>query len=310
MLLAFVNRALSLLLVAGATLCLLFVVFSGAVSNFPFNEFYWLQADTSTIKNAGGDVTRWTFWGTCHPTSYDSSKNGNCSSTGPDEPLSPLDNFGNSTSLPRDFVTNRDTYYYLSRFAFPLLLIALIFSGVSFICHIFGPCWTSMRRITSFFVTLAMLFVLAGSACQTAVSALAKQKFSDSGISAKLGPTMMGLSWAAVACLLIVFFLTCWGALRGAYIIHRNTIANQRAQELNQQQQMQQVPDDDLESLSPNGAQQSQLNSPLSAEQSQKVVSGSEAGNEFTQGALPSNEGGIRFFKIKRNRRNTDEESL
>ncbi len=310
MFLAFINKALSFLLVAGATLCLLFVVFSGSVSNFPFDEFYWLQVDTSTIHDAGSDVTRWTFWGLCHPTAYESSKNGNCTSQGPDLPLSPLDNFGNSTSLPQDFVVNRDTYYYLSRFAFPFLLVALIFSGVSFICYIFSPCWKSMRRVTTFFVTFAMIFVLAGSACQTAVSVLAKQKFSDSGRSAKIGPSMMGLCWAAVACLLIVFFLTCCGAVRKAYVIHRDTIANQMAMELNQQQQMQPGPEDDLESLPQTAAQQSQINVPLSAEQSQKVVSASDTGNEFTQGALPSNEGGIRFFKIKRNRRNTDEESL
>lgn len=310
MLLGIINRILCLALLAGSTLCLLFVVFSGSVTNFPFNEFYWLQADTSSIKAADGDITRWTFWGLCHPESYDASKNGKCPSLGPDEPLSPYDNFGNSTNLPTDFVKSRDTYYYLSRFAFPLLLIALIFSGVSFITHIMGPCWASMRHVTTFFISLGMFFVLAGAACQTAVVVLAKQKFSDANLKSKIGPSMMGMTWAAVACLLICFLLSCLRGMHKAYVIHRDFIATQKAEEMNQQeqlqQQQQQQPMTEMEPI-PVAGSQSQLNAPLSTDGA-KRVSTDNAGTDY-QGALPSNEGGIRFFKIKRNHKPTDEES-
>ncbi|VEU21016.1 DEKNAAC101986 [Brettanomyces naardenensis] len=302
-----VSRILSVILLAGATLCLIFIVLSGSINSFPFDEFYWVQADTSKIPAAGGDVTRWTYWGICHPDAYDASNNGNCSSLGPDKPLSPYDNFGNSTSLPQDFVENRDTYYYLSRFSFPLLLIALFFSGISFLAQLIVPCWGSMRHVTVLFVTIGLILVLAGAATETAVSVLTKQKFKDAGYSAKLGSSMMGLLWASVACLLIVFFLTCCNSLRRAYITHRDLAANEKALELNQinQQPVEAQPD-----LAP--AQSQLAAAPLATQGAQAPLSPSETAEDYgqSQGALPSNEGGIRFFKIKRTSKNGDEESL
>ncbi|OBA18535.1 uncharacterized protein OGAPODRAFT_15266 [Ogataea polymorpha] len=279
MLLTSLNRLLTLLLLAGATLLLLFIVFSGSVSSFPFNQFYWVQARTSNL-NPSGDISRWTFWGICNPETYDSHSNGNCTNLGPDQPISPYDNFGNSTSLPQDFVTNRDTYYYLSRFSFPFILIALVFAGVSFICTLFQLCWTTMKQVVIFFVSLSVLFCAAGVSCQTAVSVMVRNKFSDAGMSAKVGPSMLGMAWAALVCLLIVFFLTCCSGMHRAYKIHRE----QRQLEMGQ--------------TGPAGAPVSQ------------PVSGPLAVDETNQGTLPSNEGGIRFFKIKRTQKAIDEESL
>ncbi|QPG73113.1 hypothetical protein FOA43_000418 [Brettanomyces nanus] len=309
-----VNRTLTAILIAGATLCLLFIILSGAVNHSPFNQFYWLQAHTADIKNAGGSVTRWTYWGVCHPNSVNSSKNGNCTQLGPDIPLSPFDNFGNSTSLPHEFVSNRDTYYYLSRFSFPLLFVAFGFSAISFIGQFLTPCWAAMRHVTFFFVSLGLIFCLAGAACQTAVSVLARKQFTNSKMAAKIGASMFGLVWAATACLLIVFFLTCCSSLRKAYTVHRETYANDRALELNEAQQQ-----DGFQPIVPGqtlaDGSQPQLatvpggSAPVGVQQ---TLSPSETGDDYlqSQGALPSNEGGIRFFKIKRNNKNTDEESL
>ncbi|ODV86324.1 hypothetical protein CANARDRAFT_219465 [[Candida] arabinofermentans NRRL YB-2248] len=282
--LTFANRILTLLLLAGCTLVLLFIVLSGSVDSFPFNKFYWLQADTSSIDNAK-DVSRWTFWGVCNPDSYDSSTNGQCGSLAPDKPLSPLDNFGNSTSLPQSFVSNRDTYYYLSRFSFPLILIALVFSGISLICAVFQSCWLAMKQVLSFFVTLGLITAMAGVACETAVAVLVKNKFKNAGMSAKLGPTMLGLSWAAVACLILTFFLSCCSTMRSAYKIHKDHVNSQKEMEMGQIHHHEQQP-----SL----AQVPQENTIL----------------QQNQGTLPSNEGGIRFFKIKRTQKTGDEESI
>ncbi|KAH3659979.1 hypothetical protein OGAPHI_007184 [Ogataea philodendri] len=273
MLLTTLNRLLTLLLLAGTTLVLLFIVFSGSVSSFPFNQFYWVQAQTSQISNAG-DVSRWTFWGICNPSNYDSHSNGKCGALGPDQPLSPYDNFGNSTSLPQDFVSNRDTYYYLSRFSFPLILVALVFAGVSFICLLFQFCWKALKQVVVFFVSLSLITCAAGVACQTAVSVMVRNKFHDAGIRAKVGPSMLGMAWAAFTALLIVFFLTCCSSLHKAYKVHQEHRA---------------------------------LVAPQPPATSAPV---SQPTDETNQGTLPSNEGGIRFFKIKRTQKATDEESL
>lgn len=277
-----INRILTLFLLAGTTLVLLFVVFSGSVNSFPFTNFYWLQARTNGLSD--NDISRWTFWGICTPDSYDSDKNGNCDSLGPDYPLSPYDNFGNSTALPVDFANNRDTYFYLSRFAFPMILIALVFSGVSFICAIFQSCWASMKQVMIFFLCLGLLFCAAGISCETAVTVLARNAFKDAGYDAKLGATMLGISWAAVASLLIVFFLSCCSTMYKAYKTHKSqvnpydpNIALESQPPLPQMSQLNQIQEDPLQ-------------------HQQRGTFGSE--------------GGIRFFKVKRNNKGNDEESI
>lgn len=283
MIFTLLNRVLTLFLLAGATLVLLFVVFSGSVDSFPFTNFYWLEARTNGISDH--DISRWTFWGICVPDSYDSDKNGQCDSLGPDYPLSPYDNFGNSTSLPIDFSDNRDTYFYLSRFAFPMILIALVFSGVSFICAVFQSCWASMKQVMTFFVCLGLLFCAAGVACETAVAVLARNAFKDAGFESKLGATMLGMSWAAVACLIIVFFLCCCSTMHKAYKTHKAhinsndpNIALETQPPMPPMSQMNQIQEDPLQ------------------QQQQRGTFGSE--------------GGIRFFKVKRNNKGNDEESI
>ncbi|KAI4091301.1 MAG: hypothetical protein LQ344_004160 [Seirophora lacunosa] len=54
----------SLILIAGAILLILFTLLGGAVGGNPVNQFYFLQADTSGLGNAAAN-SRWTFWNAC-----------------------------------------------------------------------------------------------------------------------------------------------------------------------------------------------------------------------------------------------------
>lgn len=322
-----IDKFLALILTAGATLCLVFICISGSLDATPFNQFYWLRADTSDISDY--KYTKWTFWGLCHPSSLTDSKNGKCPSLGPDVPLSPKDNFGTSDDLPSDFSKNRATYYYLSRFSFPILLIALVFSGISAIGHVMAPCWLSMRYVTSFFVVIALVFSLAGAACMTAVTVLARKQFKNAGYSAQIGAAMIGLVWAAAGALLIAVLVICISGTRKAYSIHSEYVAQQRAFELSQLQQQQaaEAQQQQLAAQQPvaaapvvsttaPAAAPVQASAPIATGSSQQatqqlsVDAASQEDYTQSQGALPSNEGGIRFFKIKRGKSQTDEESV
>lgn len=198
---------------------LLFCVMSGAVASFPFDTFYWVQVDTSSISNLGYDVYRWTFWGICHPSSFSESSQGVCTQLGPAFPISPMDNFDSEfvSLLPSDFITNQQSYYYLSRFTFAFILIALVFSGIALINVAVSPIWKSFRDANILYICLALIFAVAGAACGTSVSILTRNKFNDGGFEAKLNASLLGMLWASVFCLLIMFFLSCCTATYKKY---------------------------------------------------------------------------------------------
>lgn len=272
------NHFITLLLLAGTTLMLLFIVFSGAIQHFPFNRFYWVEADVSSIASAGANFARWTFWGLCYPDSYDAGSTNNCPSLGPDVPISPFDNFGNSTGLPVDFVNNRDTYFYLSRFSFPFFLIALVFAGVSFIGSLFTPCWSAMRKVVTFFVIIACLFCTTAACLITAVSVMTRNKFHDHGADAKIGADLFGMVWASTACLLIIFFMHCCHATRKAYKKQKDSQVD-----------------------APQYAGQEHVTVPAPPPQGQ-------ATEDYTQ--PPHESAGIRFFKIRRNQEKVEDDSV
>lgn len=279
--LSVLNKLLTVLLLAGTTLMLLFIVFSGAIKEYPFNRFYWVEADTSLITTSNGDFSRWTFWGICYPDELSSTESNNCPDLGPDVPISPLDNFGNSTALPQDFVNSRNSYYYLSRFSFPLLLVSLIFSGVSFVGSVMAPCWLAMKEVVTFFVFIACLFCMTGAACITAVSVMTRNQFENAGMSSKIGADLLGMVWASTACLLILFLLTCVSTTHKLYKKHNDH--ERKVQHLQASQEPIQV------TIPPSGL-------PTQPE-------------DYTQ--APAHESaGIRFFKIRRNQDKVEEDSI
>lgn len=268
-----IHKFAALLLLAGATLMLLFTVFAGSIDHFPFNKFYWVQAVTSGIPSANADVTRWTFWGICHPENYSDSKASYCPALGPDVPMSPLDNFGNSTGIPQDFITNRDTYYYLSRFSFPFLLLALIFTGVAFILNIFAICSKSMKQASFLMIGLGCLFCTVGACLITAVSALTRNHFKDAGYQAKLNASGFGLVWASTFILIVLAFASCFAAIRKAKKSHDEYVESNQA--------------------------------PASTS-----APGFVPPTEDQNAAQQHESAGIRFFKIRRNQNKVEQDSL
>lgn len=276
-----INTALNLLLLAGTALMLVLIILSGSTDHFPFNNFYWVRGNTSDISGAYSE-SAWTFWGVCEYGNFS-----NCQ-TGPAYPLSPVDNFHTSTNVPSDFVDNRDTYFYLSRFAFVFLLLGICFTGFALVIDILGFCFTAVDKIVIVLVVIALFFVAGGAALQTAVTVLARNAFTDDNLSAKVGVKSMGVMWGAVAAILLVFFNTCAANIANSYKKHIERVNQEKGYN-----------------------NQSSYYPP--AEETEGGALGDESSFTRTAPAAEKEDtgsGGIRFFRIKRNQKPSDEESV
>lgn len=225
-LLTFLRKISILLLLTGTTLMLLFIILSGTVHHFPFDTFYWVEADVSSITTVNADVARWTFWGLCYGDAGAASSAFVCSGSGADVPMSPVDNWGFSSELPSAFVDNRDAYFYLSRFAFPFIFIGFGFTAMSLILYLTSSIFKSLPSKVTFFVTLALIFTITASALITAVSVMTRNQFRDVS-SGKLNASTMGMMWASTACLLIVFFISCCTASYKIYKKEKHQVTEQ-----------------------------------------------------------------------------------
>lgn len=276
-----INTTLNLLLLAGTTLVLVFVVLSGSTDHFPFNTFYWLKADTSAIPNAA-DESAWTFWGVCDYNNFSDCY------TGPAYPISPEDNFHTTENVPNDFIVNRDTYYYLSRFSFAFTLLGLAFTGFALVVDILGFCLVIIDKIVIILVLVAMLFIMGAAAMQTAVTVLARNAFLSDNLETKIGVKSMALIWTAVACILLVFFNTCAANIANSYKKH---IERVRAAEQHPDEEYYPPPQDApvTDATLGDDSSYTRVNAPEDKE---------------------TGSGGIRFFRIKRNQKASDEESV
>ncbi|ABN67058.2 predicted protein [Scheffersomyces stipitis CBS 6054] len=263
----------NLFFLAGTILLLIFVVLSGSSDHFPLDEFYWVSADTSNISGAPSRAA-WTFWGVCEKNNYTECQ------SGPAFPISPVDNWDTNVNVPQKFIDNRDTFYYLSRFSFAFALIALGFSGLAFIIDILAFCLLVVDKVVIFLVTIGLFFLAGFAAFQTAVVVLARNAFRDADLSTSIGVKSMALLWASVACLGLVWLNTFSSNIANSYRKHMSRVQANKAAEAG---------------LEPG---------PVGDESS------------FTRAAPPDdhkeedNSGGIRFFKIKRNHKTSDEESV
>lgn len=253
---------------------MIFIVLGGAVDHFPFKKFDWLKADTSGIQGAYQE-SRWYFWGVC-----DSSDLSSCH-LGPAYPISPNRNFGTEQGVPSDFINDDSTYYYLSRFAFAFFIIGFIFTALALLVDIAGFCFDFIERIVITLVTFALFFTAGFAAFQTAVTVMSRNAFHNNGNSAKLGVQGMAIMWTSVACLAIIWFITCANNIATSYKKH---LSNVRDSDGYYQQQ----PREDGE-----------LGDDSSFTRSVPVDKEANAGS-----------GGIRFFRIKRNQKPSDEESV
>ncbi|QEU58589.1 Sur7 [Kluyveromyces lactis] len=282
------TKFVSLLFLMGSTMLLIFIVLSGSIEHSPVNEFYWLQADTSNITGAPA-LSRWTFWGLC---GVSGNKNVNCSSLEPAYPLSPVDDFGTTEGFPSDFVSNRDTYYYLTRFSFCFFLIALVFIGVGLIFYVLSWCSYSFTKTVFVAIVIGTLLNMAASACQTAATVLAKNAFKDADVSVDIGVKLMAFSWTTVALNIILFFITGASFIRKAYKAHKEFVElqNYKEQALSYEQQQQQLQ-----------FQQQQQQQDLEATGAATAIDEPQP--------QESHQTGIKFFKIRRTQK-SDEESI
>ncbi|KAL6939708.1 hypothetical protein ACO0RG_003553 [Hanseniaspora osmophila] len=234
------NRIITVLFMMGNVLLLIFMLFSGTTDSFPINRFYWLQANTSSIPNAEFSTSTWTFWGLC---AKGSNGRADCSSNqgklSPGYPLSPYDNFGTTTNVPSDFVKNRGTYYYLSRFDFAFVWLALIFSGVNLLIYAFTFCSYSFIRVVWFLQVLATLFIMANAAVQTACVVMARNAFNHNGQNGEIGVCMMAMLWATCFMGIVLFFTTGGTFIKRAYKAHKEYVQMQKYKEDSEKYQQQ-----------------------------------------------------------------------
>ncbi|RLV96541.1 Protein SUR7 [Spathaspora sp. JA1] len=254
----------------GAVLLLVLTVISGTTNNSSLRNFYWLRADTSGIPNAPADLSVWTFWGVCDKNNFHECV------LGPAFPILPQDNFRTTENIPEDFLENRNTYFYLSRFAFAFAIMTLAFAGLALIVEFLAYCFELIDRIVIFLITLAVFFMAGFASFITAVVVLARNAFKNGGRQANVNATLLGVTWAAFVCLLICWVLTFASNIAQSYRHHMERVNGNQA--------------DDA--------------APIGDDSS------------FTRASPPEpkdtdeHTGGIRFFKIKRNQKVSDDESV
>ncbi|CCD26556.1 Fmp45p NDAI_0H03830 [Naumovozyma dairenensis CBS 421] len=196
----FVNP-LSFLFLLGAGLLTLILIISGGRDGGILKNFYWFQGDTNGFNNAPS-TTRWFNYQYC---GYENGQLMDCSSRGAAKPFSPRDNFGSSPNMPSTFLNNRDTYYYLSKVAWAMLLIGTAFTiftivpqFISFFLH---------RNVTNFitmaFSWIAFFFLLLAACLYTGCYVKARKAFHHDDRDAHMGAKNFGFIWASVALMLI-----------------------------------------------------------------------------------------------------------
>ncbi|KAH3902841.1 Sur7p SCDLUD_000433 [Saccharomycodes ludwigii] len=215
------NRVITVLFYLGSTLLFILLILSGSINHFPINKFYWLSANTSNIPGAPYDISRWTFWGLC---AEKNDKNVCSNYLSPAYPISPKDNFDTTTNLPPSFVSNRSTYFYLTRFDFVFFWLGLIFTGVNTILYIFTFCSYSFTKVVWFLQILASVFTISAVCMQTAAVAMAKNAFKNYGDDVSIGPALMGISWAILFLTICLFFMTGGTFIKKGYKHHQNYV--------------------------------------------------------------------------------------
>lgn len=139
----------------------------------------------------------------------------NCTGTTAGLAFEPQKVFGTTNGIPKDFIENRDTYYYLTKIAFAFYLITTAFTFFT-LCLSFFACFSRLGGAISAFINfLGLLFMMAAAAMNTAAYVMAKNAFSDENVRAKLGVKAFAFTWTVVACLLLSFLLLCCSCVRG-----------------------------------------------------------------------------------------------
>lgn len=191
--------ALSFLFLLGSGLLTFFVILSGANTSGTLGKFYWFEANTTGINSAPA-TTRWFNYKWC---GYENGKYVNCSNSMAAEPFSPRDNFGSSPNLPSSFQNNRDTYYYLSRIGWAMLLLGLLFLVLAIVPAGLAIFMRGKILVASVIPAWIALFFITLSAClYTGCYVKGRNAFHDSDRSASMNTKMFAFLWTTVFLLL------------------------------------------------------------------------------------------------------------
>ncbi|KAK7892720.1 Eisosomes component [Exophiala xenobiotica] len=198
----------SLILVAGGLLLMFLITLAGAVDGAPVNKFYFLQANTGNIPGAPG-VARWTYWNICRG----GTGRNVCGSVHPAFPLDPAShrNFDTTQNVPQDFVRHHGTYFFLTRFMFAFMLIALFFGVCALFTGLLALCTRIGSYLSGLLTMIAMFFQALNAAMMTAAYVKGRDNFRKNGQSAIIGKYAFGFEWAALACFFLSTVLFCIG---------------------------------------------------------------------------------------------------
>ncbi|MCJ1245661.1 hypothetical protein MMC30_002865 [Trapelia coarctata] len=202
------------------------VLLAGAINSNPVNQIYFLQADTSGIQGAPA-VSRWTFWNTC---SVDANGRDACGAAYPDYPFDPQNNFGSQRGVPDSFI-GTSKFYYMSRFTFPFIIIALFFAVCSLFLGLFALCSRIGSYLSSASCAVALFFQTIVACLMTANFVIGRNNFLANGQSASLGQMAFGFVWAAMASLFlaVVFFCVAGATSRDSSTSGRRTFGRKRS---------------------------------------------------------------------------------
>lgn len=183
-------------LIAGSTVMLLFINLSGALNDLTFlNKFYFSTADD-------GYERRWTMYAMCTPLGDGKVQ---CTKKLPAYPYDPSRNLG-ASFVPEEFDKNQKTYFYLSKIAYLMFLLALLCSILSLL-PVTISCCACTGFLTGFFASFviggALLLDVIACSLQTAAHVKGVNAFKKAGFLALLGTPMFVCMWLSVGTLFI-----------------------------------------------------------------------------------------------------------
>ena len=202
----------SLILMAGAIVMMIFVILAGVRNVTPLNDTFFLRADTHDITGAR-PVSQWSYFYICRP------GNTGCSGAWPDPPIGWAWS-AYARNAPASLVgdkgghTTSSYYYYMWRFGWVFYLIGFFFAVISFFAG-FLACLGRLGAALAGLVGLTSLFFTSlAAALMTATFVKMRDAFRDAGRDASLGRYAFGFTWAAWTCILLATVIYFLGVFR------------------------------------------------------------------------------------------------
>ena len=116
--------------------------------------------------------------------------------------------------MPPEFIGTKK-YYYLTRFMFAFVLIALVFAVLSLFLGILALCSNIGSFLSGALASVALFFQTLTASLMTAAYVIGRKNFRDNNMTANLGKYNFGFLWAAAVALFIATILFCAGGAAG-----------------------------------------------------------------------------------------------